>query len=221
MDDHDAHVSGGTPSATPSASLVIGYLALRKLIGFLGMSLPIVLFLGGWATEFQGSMSAYYHTGMRDIFVGTLCAIGVFLFCYRGHDHRDVRAGYAAGTAAVGTALVRSKPPGVVGTDIWGILHLVFAAVFLLTLAYFSLYLFTLTDNTATMTEEKRRRNVVYRICGYVIVASIALLVIHAAVPGVRNSLRDLNPVFVLEEIAVLFFGISWITKGEAILADK
>ena len=38
--------------------------------------------LGGWATEFQGSMSAYYHTGMRDIFVGTLCAIGVFLLIY-------------------------------------------------------------------------------------------------------------------------------------------
>jgi hypothetical protein len=205
-------------------SLVIGYLALRKLIGLLGMALPVVLFLGGWLwVGFQGSMSAYYHTQMRDIFVGTLCAIGVFLFAYRGHDYRDIRAGYVAGSAAIGTALFRTTPPGSpLRVDVLGGLHYAAAAIFLLSLAYFSLFLFTLTDRPARMTDEKQRRNVVYRICGWIIVGCILLLAVHALLPeGTRGRLQDYNPVFVLEEIAVLFFGVSWIIKGEAFLADR
>jgi hypothetical protein len=55
--------------------LVIPYLTLRRTVGILGIALPFVLILGGWIvfkTSLQGSLSAYYHTGMRDVFVGIL-----------------------------------------------------------------------------------------------------------------------------------------------------
>ena len=60
---------------------VIAYKKLRKAIGVLGTALPFVLAAGGYfffSTGIQSSLSAYYHTDMGDVFVGTLWAIGVF-----------------------------------------------------------------------------------------------------------------------------------------------
>jgi hypothetical protein len=205
-----------------SDSMVVGYLTLRKLVGAVGMALPVVLSLSSLLPEVgdQGSMSAYYHTPMRDIFVGALCAIGVFLFVYRGYDPRDFAAGLIAGSGAVGTALFRTTPFGA-KTDLVGGLHYAFAAIFLGTLAYFCLGLFILTEDPATMTEEKKKRNIIYRICGYIIVASLLLIVANGTTPQIEDVLRPLNPLFLFEEIAVLFFGVSWFTKGEAIFADR
>lgn len=35
----------------------------------------------------------FYHTGMRNVFVGTLCAIGFFLLSYKGYESSDDIAG--------------------------------------------------------------------------------------------------------------------------------
>ena len=66
-------------------SMVFSYLALRKSIGFLAIALPFVVSLGAlifFQTGLQKSISSYYHTDMRDVFVGTLCVIGFFLLSY-------------------------------------------------------------------------------------------------------------------------------------------
>lgn len=71
---------------------IISYLTLRKFIGFLGMGLPFILLIGGWwdfGEGIQSSVSAYYHTGMRNAFVGILFALGVFLMTYKGYDWVD------------------------------------------------------------------------------------------------------------------------------------
>ncbi len=89
--------------------LVISYLTLRKAIGYLGTALPFVLSIGGmliYSLAIQGSLSSYYHTGMRDVFVGTLCAIGIFLFAYKGYEQQDNLAGNLAGICAVGNSAV-------------------------------------------------------------------------------------------------------------------
>ena len=75
-------------------SLVFSYLTLRKTIGLLGIVFPFLLCLGGlivFKTGIQYSISSYYHTGMRDVFVGTLCIIGFFLLSYRGYDRKHIR----------------------------------------------------------------------------------------------------------------------------------
>lgn len=70
-------------------TLVVSYLGVRRAIGAIGLLLPIVLGPVGWLVfgiEIQDNMSSYYHTPLRDVFVGSMCAIGIFLFCYRGYD---------------------------------------------------------------------------------------------------------------------------------------
>lgn len=205
---------------------MIGYLTLRKAIGLLGTALPFVLSLGAFLlfkTGIQASMSSYYHTGMRDVFVGTLCAIGVFMISYRGYERQDDVAGDLACVFAVGVALFPTTLRGdLIPLDIIGKLHLAFAALFFLTLAYFSLRLFTKTDPTKTPTPQKLQRNKVYRACGYTLLASVVLIGLLTFLPSeIKQALSPYHPVYWLESLGVFAFGISWLTKGEAMLGDK
>lgn len=206
------------------SQLVISYLGLRKAIGVLGTALPFVLVLGNWVLGGHGvqpSISTYYYTGMRNVFVGILCAIGVFLMSYRGYERADDIAGDLGCAFAVGVALFPTTPPGTSGglAAAIGAIHLTCAAAFFLVLAYFCLVLFVKTRADGVMTERKKQRNLVYRVCGWTILACVALVAIYFALLT-HTPLRQLNPVLWLESAAVIAFGISWLTKGEAILAD-
>jgi hypothetical protein len=74
--------------AMHSESTTKTYLYLRvglvALAVFLGASLVIELAFGD--TEWQGSISAYYYTPVRSVFVGTLTAMGVCLIAIKGRD---------------------------------------------------------------------------------------------------------------------------------------
>lgn len=205
--------------------LVISYLGLRKAIGIIGTALPFVLAFGNILLEGPGiesSISAYYYTAMRDVFVGSLCAIAVFLMSYKGYERKDDIAGDFAFIFAIGVALFPTTPDeNPTSRDrLIGALHLLFAALFLLTLAYFSLALFRKTDPNKKPTRRKLQRNVVYTICGYTILASLALIVVIKLMLG-DTPLKHLDPVFWLESVTVVAFGVSWLTKGEAILKDN
>jgi hypothetical protein len=81
-------------------NLVISELVLRRLIGWLGISLPLVLTTGNWIfarTSPPGSISGYYYTDMRSIFVGGLCALGAFLLAYRGREKPEYPGLYRGG----------------------------------------------------------------------------------------------------------------------------
>src|SRR6266540_6600402 len=111
--------------------LVLSYLGLRKAIGIIGTALPFVLAFGKILLEgpgIQSSISDYYHTGMRDIFVGSLCAIAVFLMSYRGYDRKDDIAGDLACVFALGVALFPIAPEmnAIPREKVVGALHLIF-----------------------------------------------------------------------------------------------
>ena len=61
--------------------LRVGLVALAL---FLGASLVLELAFGD--TDWLGSISAYYYTPVRSVFVGTLCAMGVCLIAIKGRD---------------------------------------------------------------------------------------------------------------------------------------
>lgn len=222
-------------------TLLISYLSLRKAVGILGLCLPIVLVLGNSlifrSQAIEDSISYYYYTGMRGIFVGTLWAIGVFLISYRGYGRRDAVAGRLACVFALGVALfptarergtcdiVHLFTIGRGGCDtehIVSFVHATFASLLFLTLAYFSLFLFTETrlGRKSEMTKRKRERNIVYYVCGWIIVASIVgILVLHVGL-----GLSRFGPIPVLfgfESLAVISFGVSWLIKGEFVLRDQ
>ncbi len=207
----------------PQGFLVLSYLDLRKAVGIIGFALPFVLAFGKIVLQgpgIQSSISGYYYTDMRNVFVGSLCAIGVFLMSTRGYDRKDEIAGILACVFAVGVALFPTTPDvGATPQDRHiGVLHLSFVALLFLTLAYFSLALFTKTASDKP-TPRKLQRNTVYRVCGYTILASILLIVI-VALPAVKSLVERLVPVFWLESVAVVAFGVSWLVKGETILKD-
>jgi hypothetical protein len=208
----------------PASDLVISYLGLRRAVGVVGTALPFVLVVGKWLLDgwgIQSSISAYYYTSMRDVFVGSICAVGVFLFSYHGYERADDVAGKLACVFAVGLALFPTSPlTGASATQsVVSHIHLTFASAFFLALAYFSLVLFRKTNANKQMTARKRQRNRVYTACGCTILVCIGLTVIDLTF--LKDSvLQTIDPVFWLESAAVLAFGVSWLTKGEAILAD-
>jgi hypothetical protein len=224
-----------------NSSLLISYLALRKAVGVIGIALPVVLVLGNWqlfhSQAFEDSISYYYYTGMRGVLVGSLWAIGIFLMSYRGYQRRDEIAGRLACVFALGVALFptaretgtcdighlfRLDHGGCDAAHIISFFHATCAALLFTTLAYFSLFLFTETHpgREQDMTRRKRERNVVYYVCGWIIVASIiSILTLHE---GLHISQFGRLPVlFSLESVAVIAFGASWLVKGEFILKDQ
>lgn len=208
-------------------SLVISYLTLRKAIGFLGLLLPFILVIGGWIGRGQfgiePSISDYYYTVMRNGFVGVMAAVALFLFAYRGYEVTDRVAGYLGCFFALGVAFFPTSPdplpegyPAVIG-----ILHFVFAGLFFSTLIFFSLVLFTRTQNKHSMTGMKKVRNTVYHICGYIMIGCIIGIALYFfwledRFPGLANA----DVVFYLESLALIAFGISWLVKGELMLKD-
>jgi hypothetical protein len=61
---------------------------------------------------FQGSLSAYYYTPVRAVFVGGLVAIGVSLIAIKGSTNREDVLLNLAGVLAPIVAFVPTKPPG-------------------------------------------------------------------------------------------------------------
>jgi hypothetical protein len=208
-------------------SMVFSYLTLRKAIGILGIALPFVVSLGAlilFQTGLQSSISSYYYTGMRDLFVGTLFTIGFFLLSYKGYERSDDIAGDLACIFAVGVALFPTTPNGIVtsGARLTGYVHLAFAALFFLTLTYFSLVLFTKTDPNKSPSKRKLQRNKVYKVCGYTMGFCILLMFVYTFLPSEMESfIEKYKPAYWLEALAILAFGVSWFTKGEAILKDN
>lgn len=215
--------------------LVISYLNLRKTIGILGILFPLVLGVGAFwmadCQQLQQSISAYYHTGMRDVFVGIICAIALFLYTYKGYDIKDSIACKFAALCALGIAFF---PTAIEKTGIsqctnfvempayMGKVHIACAALFFLTLAYISIWLFTESDQPKfAQSEQKRKRTSVYKVCGIIILTCISLIALNwLVIEKIYPAIAELKPVFWLETVALLAFGCSWVTKGQLILKD-
>jgi len=221
--------------------LVISFLALRNLIGISGMLLPIVLTLftpkGEQDKVMEHSISEYYYTKNGDLFVVLLSVIGVFLLTYKGYDRFWERTlTLVAGFCGIGVAFfptattmgnsfsihkVRKEVPEFFGLVQW---HFIFAALFFISLALISLIYFRKKDiNNVYLIDgrkkkQKEKRNLVYMICGWTMLISIALMILYFVIDP--PSLRNMPVVFALETVAVEAFGISWITKGQTLWPD-
>lgn len=212
------------PDGTPEDARIISFMTLRKAVGYLGAGLPLGLWLGSLLLSHQAvlrpSVSDYYYTDVRNGFVGDLIAIGVFLLAYRGYDRWDVTATNAAGFFAIVVALLPTSPPDPSTKALWiGRVHLTSAALLFLTLAAISIWLFRKASPGQTVTVAKSRRNAVYLWSGIVILASVAAILLLRWILGDATMARH-HIVFWFEALALLAFGFSWLTKGQAILKD-
>jgi len=228
-------------------SLAVSFVSLRRAIGIIGILLPLVLALVKIIFEspgLQGSISSYYYTEARNVFVGSMCAVAVFLISCKRSERWDTVSGILAGVFALGVAMFPTTPDsGATSTDkAIGAVHLASAAAFFIALALTSILLFTKTNPADTrqrkgwgrfspllvtstlpgkpLSGRKKARNLVYRVCGYTIVGSIIAMFVVTRLPD-SSPILDLHPTFWLESLAVVAFGASWLVKGETLLRDR
>lgn len=205
---------------------VLSYHALRQAVGCIAISLPVALLLwslvAGGKQQIPFAISAYYYTPMRDVLVGSLCAIGFFNLCARGYDWRDELAGLVSAISALGLAFCPTWPPG--GGDRLAQrlseAHHFFAELFFATLAVMCLVLFRTTAVNRTLTRAKRRRNMVYLVCGIV-------MLVCGVVDFVCQQMRPIptwgpvGSIFCCEFVALEAFGIAWLVKGKTFRKNK
>ncbi|GAB3953529.1 hypothetical protein GCM10028805_37430 [Spirosoma harenae] len=208
---------------------------MLRVLGVLSVLLPLVLIAGSAAfdncTIVLASISHYYYTTMGNVFVGLLYTTGLFLFLYKGSTVSEIIATRFAGICIIMVALLPTSKdiygcsthvyhPNALGEEF----HKAFAAFFLLTMSVL-FYLFT---QKAEMHRQARNRNRLYRICA-VIISIIVFTIVAISKPGwldaqseqrVLSWTTEYKPVFWLEWIALAAVGLSWLTKGQWLLAD-
>lgn len=209
---------------------------LRKLIGILGMMLPVFLWLflyiDNGHTAVLPSISHYYFTRVSGIFVIIVSLLAIFLLVYKGKDRIDFILSSLAGLSALCVVLFPTGNLAAKCDDIdfpYSVsflkaslfregFHYVSAAVFLGCLAAMSWFLFTLSDKSPSRRGKRKiLRNRIYRICAVVMV--LALLTAFANFRGwVFEGWYSCT--FWMEAVAIEAFGISWLVKGEVVLND-
>jgi len=206
------------------SKIFLHYLTLRRTLGAMGLALPVILMLEAVHTgAIRTSISAYYYSGLRDIFVGSLMTIGVFLLCYRGNNAREGHCSTFAGVGAIGTALLPTFPPVGDPTPWLHWLHYASAALFFTMVAWLSWAIFTKTTDTAELNHwitprDKQRRNFRYRL--YAGIMAVCLLFI-AGDKVIGFGADTWSGIFWAETIAVWAFALSWLLKGEALRGLK
>ncbi|HVZ24970.1 MAG TPA: hypothetical protein VG842_02890 [Sediminibacterium sp.] len=213
---------------------------LRKLVGILGMLLPLLLFVFLWVDmgymQPLPSISHYYFTRVCGIFILVVGLLGFSLVVYKGWEKEDFFISLAAGVSAL---LLLLFPTDNLGTDcnqdfskvyvtilrtskIRPGFHYACAAIFLGCLAYMSFFLFTKSDLPAGKRPARKvTRNRIYRSCAIVMV--FAMMVIISGLAGIipENWYTQHSVTFWMETLAIEAFGFSWMVKGRSFLKDR
>lgn len=212
---------------------IFTYRRIRRAIGYLGISLPVLLvvlsFISFFETPVQHSISHYYYTNLREIFTGALCAVGLFLICYKGRGNisvwkNDNLLTNIAGVMALGVALFPTNPDIISDkmysliplNEKWiGWLHYGFAALLFLIFALLAINVFTIRQEKEIQTPKSvLNENNIYRFCGYSILTFIIM------VPVAEKFYLFPYSTLVFESLSLFAFGIAWLIKGRA-LGDK
>lgn len=107
--------TGGLRRGTQLQDLMArSFFAMRWGLLAIGVLLPPVLLVGAHL-QHPGhraplSISGYYHTGMRNVFVGAVVTIGVLMLLYRAFNVIENVLLNVAGIAAIGVALFPVAP---------------------------------------------------------------------------------------------------------------
>ncbi|MEO9894487.1 hypothetical protein [Aurantibacter sp.] len=205
---------------------------IRKLIGILGLALPLLLPLT--ESQFLSSISHYYYLPFSSLlFTIILSSFGLFLISYKGYtvDETETMSddmltnigGFAAlivvffPTYCLGSEsiiidkLCSAKTYPLLGHNdkLTNTIHLISAGIFIFIMGWMSKYKFTRGNDTS--------KNKIYHICGNIVWTAIALLILLFVADLIKDGFKITNyDVYILETIAVIPFAISWLIKGQA-----
>ncbi len=211
---------------------------LRKVVGLLGVGLPVFLYVfllidTGYGRPLE-SISHYYYTRVCGIFVITVSLLAIFLIIYKGRRPADFILSTVAGVFALLLVLFptsnidllsESYPVSVTTLNESKFrvsLHYFSAAIFLMSLAGMSIFVFTKPDYPEEHpTKQKRVRNVIFVICGFVIVAALLIAFLEGYLEVISLPFLGESVTFWMETIAVESFGLSWLVKAQVLFKDK
>lgn len=253
----------GTPKTDSRMLFLRSYLTIRTAVGVLGILLPLLLALGDWffvargitakglpptpptmsawdLLHLRGSISAYYHTNVGDLFVAGLAVIGLLLILYMAGQWAqwDCKLSLGAGVALLGVVFFpTSRPDKLIPADanvpaiacgalpnptdcspIQSLLgeartagiHFTFAVVFIVLLAALSIVF----GRRMYKYEPKRPSRHVHYICAGMIVLALIWVYIGYLL---KYDIFGLTPLYVGEVVSVWAFATSWLFKGLSI----
>lgn len=196
----------------------------REHLAYCGFLLPILAPLAGFIAyekngpTFWWSLSATFYATSAILFIFTLSVFSSFLWGYKGYDLGDL---FTCRFSAVMAALVMAFPcdceaagetTGIFNlpTPISHIIHCIVASLLFLSFAYMVGFRFTKTDKNSIMTEDKKKRNKVYKICAIIIAAAMANQVL--------TSILDIGWFTIINEAIMLWsFSFAWLVKSNKV----
>jgi hypothetical protein len=213
--------------------------ALRRLIGVLGIALPFLLvgiiYMDVRYFGTMESISHYYYTRANSVFIIVVSLMAIFLLIYKGRRPVDF---YISSLAGICALLLVMFPTGnivdqcpnpekayaitvLAASEGRENFHYATAAIFMTCLAAMSFF-FTRVEGPRGKTKRKKYRNTIYAFCGLMMVAALAVVAMRALEIVIDKEFYDKHHLtFWMESIAIEFFGISWLVKGETVLRDE
>lgn len=188
------------------------YSFLRIGTALIGILFPLVLWWVGLlvGVELQGSISDYYHTPMRNVFVGSLFAVGMLLYFYKGVTNEENIALNFAGVFAVLVALLPTAAPPDLKCETftapyW---HGTSAILFFIAIAYVCLC--RASDTLGYIRSDKQQ--IFYKRL-YKVIGCLMILLPLASAFLLYLFNEPNSVVYVVELMGVLVFSTYWIVK--------
>jgi hypothetical protein len=201
---------------------------LRLGVGIIGAGLPIMLIvwnaIAGDKTIVPSSMSGSYYTSARNLFVGSLCALGVFLILYRQTILQNLVT-WCMGGFALLVAFAPTAPAPPATEPQWvNYLHHAAAGALIFTLGVFCFVLERGDAAGAASLDPAEPagysaplqvpswRKILYFGCGSLVFLSGAFAVYTGVWPTSWST--GWPSLYLFEAVAVFAFGVAWITAA-------
>jgi hypothetical protein len=198
------------------------YNSLRTGMFAIAAAAPIAIVLWGFLFHvgWQDSISAYYFAPLankweysvypgRVLFVGTLFALGSFLYLYRGFSKREDIALNLAGLCALGVALFPMYPE-VHYIPFSNVLHFSFAILLFICMAYTAIFCHEETLRWVTDENRRMRYKVAYHAIGWFMGLFPLVGLILAMIFDATQ-----RHVFWIEAAGIWTFAAYWFTKSQ------
>lgn len=201
----------------------------QKMLGMLcGLLAPLAILFGYFGDnpeEWWYSISATYYCSPKILMIGLLFTTFVYFFSYRGYgsDIRDVIIAKISGVSALGVIAFPTNTafiPNDINVGLFylpvttsHIVHCVSASALFVSFAI--MILFQFTQSNGNPTPEKKKRNILYKICGLTIIFFMAFQMVTVAFDDVfPNWWTMIN-----EATMLTAFAVAWLCKAECITA--
>jgi hypothetical protein len=225
-------------SDTPPDTRVISHTWLLGFVGLLAVSIPVLLLLVSALSsdvDQQPSISHFYYTAVRDILMGLLFSVAVFLFAYTGYppkqgewpSDRSLSLIAGAGLACVvifPTPALDTHPAFIPSLEymlpdclvMW--LHRIGAVAFMGSLGVMSLCNFrrTMIHRAGAMTTAIRTEDVIYKLAGWTMLGCVGAMILQAVLRP-DGPMFFANATFWFESAGIFAFGISWLVKTKVL----